>query len=354
MRRGVAPRTGPALAFLAFLALAAAAGVLLLGRDLASLDETRVLMDTFVTVRVRATTRDAARRALDAAFAEMARVSSALDWFDPTKGAGPELPTHDGGAGAADEDLARAVAAALDVARASDGAYDPTVRPLSALWRFDASPRVPPADSIAAALARVDFRRVRVERGRVLADAPGMRLDLGGVAKGCAVDRAIALLRTAPGVRAALVAASGDIQAFGPGPRRGGWTIGIAHPRAPGAVAGRFTMREGCVSTSGDSEQAFVEAGVRYHHILDPRTGYPARRCVSVTLFAPAGASAETDALATALFVLGPEEGRRLLASRPGRDAIWIVERDGGLAAESTPGVTGRIELHLAPAGPAP
>jgi thiamine biosynthesis lipoprotein len=345
MPRGGAPRRRVPLAFLAFLAAAAAAAALLVTRRVSEVDETRVLMDTFVTVRVRAGDRAAGRAALDAAFAEMGRAARALDWFDSTTAAGgPAGALASPGAPDA-SDLARVLEVALDVARASDGAFDPTVRPLTALWNFEGEPRVPPAESLAAACARVGHERLRVEGGRVIADDPGLRLDLGGVAKGYVVDRAIDVLRAAPGLRGGLVAAGGDIRAFGAGPRGGAWTIGLAHPRAPSEVAARFPLSDGAVSTSGDYQRAFTRDGIRYHHLLDPKTGMPARASVSATVFAPTGI--EADALATAAFVLGPAAGKRLLAGRPGREAIWIVEREGDLAVERTPGLEGRIEIDL-------
>jgi len=349
MPRGGAPRPRVPLPFLAFLAAAAAGVALLLAGRVASLDETRALMDTFVTVRVRADDARAARRAIGAAFDEIARVARALDWFDTTSAAGRPLGALAAGESADEVEIARVLEVALDVARASDGAFDPTIRPLTALWGFEGEPRVPPADSLAAARARVGHGRVRVEGGRVVAEDPGLLLDLGGVAKGYAVDRAVETLRAAPGVRGALVAAGGDIRAFGRGPRRGAWTIGLAHPRAPDLVAARFPLADGAVSTSGDDQRAFERDGVRYHHILDPKTGMPSRASVSATVFAPTGT--EADALATAAFVLGPEAGKRLLAGRPGREAIWIVEREGGLAVEMTPGLEGRVVVDLAGAG---
>ncbi len=366
MRRGGAPRNSVRLPFLLFLIAAAASLVLLLRPRVVARDETRVLMDTFVTVRVRATGKPAADAALRAAFDEIDRVARVLDWFDSTSAAGRPVAVAgeesaagvggggEGGAGAVNgppeqpagaDDLVRVLAVALDVARLSDGAFDPTIRPLTALWAFGSEPHVPPEDSIRASAARVGFRRVRVDGARVVADRPGVLLDLGAVAKGYAVDRAIETLRAAPGVRAGLVAAAGDIRAFGEGPRRGAWRIGLAHPRAPGEIVASFPLAGGAVSTSGDYERFFVKDGVRYHHILDPRTGAPARRSVSATVFAPTGT--EADALATACFALGPEEGRRLLAGLPGREAIWIAERDGRLVSETTPGLAGRYAIDF-------
>src|SRR5262245_9982476 len=222
MPRGSAPRRRLALPFLLFVIAAGAAVALLARPRVVSRDETRVLMDTFVTVRVRAAGERAAAAALSAAFAELDRVARVLDWFDSTSVAGHALPMAGGarsdsgrdavpavasGARVAESDttgaadLARVLAVALDVARRSDGAFDPTIRPLTALWAFGRDPHVPPADSVRAALERVDFRAVRLEDGRARADRPGVLLDLGAIAKGYAVDRAIETLRGAPGVR---------------------------------------------------------------------------------------------------------------------------------------------------------
>lgn len=349
MRRGAAPDGRVSLPFLLFLLVGALALALLARPRLVERDDTRLLMDTFVTVRVRAAGAREAEAALRAAFAEMERAARALDWFDSTRVAGRELPV---GEGVVEPDLARVLGTGLEVARLSGGAFDPTVRPLTALWRFEDTPRVPSDEEIREARQHVGWRHVRVAGERVAADTAGIRLDLGAVGKGYVVDEAIEVLRARHGVRAALVAASGDMRAFGPGPRRGEWTIGLAHPRAPGALAARFPLSDGAVSTSGDYERAFFEGGVRYHHLLDARTGWPARGAASATVFAPT--ATEADALATACFVLGPEEGRRLLEGLPGREAIWIVERGGALAAETTRGLAGRVAVSLdAPAGAA-
>lgn len=347
MSRGSAPRLLPLALF--FICIAVSAIILLRPHDVLR-DETRVSMDTFVTVRVVAASEEEALAAIAAAFDEIDRVARLLDWFDSTQVVGREIePTGPAGF-FIPSDVSRPLRAALVVARFSNGALDPTIRPLTALWAFEGSPRVPHPDSIRAALPRVGFERIRVESdGRLVATSP-VRLDLGSVAKGYAVEIAIETLRKRPAVRGALVAASGDICAFGTGVQGRPWTVGLAHPRMPDEIIARFALVDGAVSTAGDYERAFFEGGERYHHILDPKTGYPARRSVSTTVFAPHGEVA--DALDTACFVLGPEAGMRLLEYRIGGDlafkrcaGIWITEEDGELRVTMSKELEGSVKM---------
>ena len=360
MSRGSAPRLLPLALF--FICIAVSVVILLRPHDV-SRDETRVSMDTFVTVRVVAASEEGALAAIAAAFDEIDRVAHALDWFDSTQVVGREIgPT--GSAGVfIPSDAARALKVALLIARSSHGALDPTIRPLTALWGFESSPRVPHPDSIRAMLPLVGFERVDLESGgRIVTTAP-VRLDLGSIGKGYAVARAIEKLRALQGIRGALVAASGDICAFGTGVHGRPWTVGLAHPRMPDEIIARFALVDGAVSTAGDYERVFFEGGERYHHILDPKTGYPARRCVSTTVFAPKGELA--DALDTACFVLGPMEGIRLLESRvsdvirsnleisapdsmrafPGCAGIWITEENGELHVTMSKELEGKITM---------
>lgn len=157
--------------------------------------------------------------------------------------------------------------------------------------------------------------------GTVELPSPGMALDLGGIAKGYAVDRARSIL-AAHGVRQALIVAGGNVYGLGSAPGNRPWKVAVQHPRAPEAVLGVIPARDTAVDTSGDYQRFFEQDGVRYHHILDPHTGYPARRSQSVTVTHPSAAWA--DALATACFVLGPERGAELIARVPGAAALFV------------------------------
>ncbi len=341
MPRGATPRLIPLALF--FLCIAVSVAILLRPR-VATFDDTRVAMDTYVTVRVVADSDSLARAAVAAAFREIDRVAAILDWFDSTQVVGRAFaPTETAGVRVAPE-IAGALDAALQAARLAGGRYDPTIRPVTALWAFDTAPHIPQGDSIRAALSRVGFARVGLNGETITIAGDSVWLDLGGVAKGFATESAARLLRKTAGVRGALIAASGDIRAFGRGPRDGRWDVGLAHPRIPDEIAARFVLRDGAVSTSGDYERCFFADGVRYHHIIDATTGYPSARSVSATVFAPSGTQA--DALATACFLLGPAEGAAMLASLDGCEGLWITsEGDGALRVTMTPGLGSRVRV---------
>lgn len=270
-----------------------------------------------------------ARRASDAAFQRVAALDAALSDYDPDselmrlcgRAGGPPVPVSD--------DLFRVLHRSLEIAALSDGAFDPTVNPVVRLWRRARRERkLPDPAQLRRALALVGWRDVRLDTGARTASLlrPGMKLDLGGIAKGFAADEALACLRR-EGVPIALAAVAGDITVGDPPPEQPGWTVGIAPLDNPDTHPERFLiLRNRSVSTSGDAER-FVEIdGVRYSHIVDPRTGVGVVDRAAVTVVAADGATA--DALATAAYVLGPERGLDLIERADGA-AARIVRRRG-------------------------
>lgn len=203
---------------------------------------------------------------------------------------------------------------AVEIAAASDGAFDPTVAPLVALWRETRrSGALPGPAALDSARALVGWWRIGLDRCRPLARLePGTRLDLGGIAKGFILQEALASLR-ARGAASALIEAGGDIVVGDPPPGRPGWTIALGG--ADTTVAGT------AVSTSGTGEQAVTIGGVRYAHVVDPRTGLGVTAARTVTVMAADASVA--DALATALVVLGPERGSGVAARFPGVTVRW-------------------------------
>jgi thiamine biosynthesis lipoprotein len=202
----------------------------------------------------------------------------------------------------------------------SGGAFDVTWRGMGRLWRFDDAFRVPDPGEVEQARRRVDYRQLEIRGNLVRLAQRGMAIGLGGIAKGYAVDRASEVLSRA-GFPNHLVAGAGDIRVGG---TRGGrpWSLGVQDPRRErGTILGRVLLSGGAISTSGDYERFRIQNGVRYHHLIDPRTGYPAAKSMAVTVLAPS--SEQADALATAIFVLGPAEGLEL-ARRAGVDALVI------------------------------
>ncbi|MEF2231647.1 MAG: FAD:protein FMN transferase, partial [Pseudodesulfovibrio sp.] len=208
---------------------------------------------------------------------------------------------------------------ALAISRESDGAFDPTVGALTTAEFYYA---------LAPSLARsrqglVDYRKVRVDEatGRVRLEEPGMALDLGGIAKGAIIDAAVGALR-GQGVPGGIVEAGGDLYCFGDRE----WKVGIRHPRSRELYA-TIAVREKAVCGSGDYQQ-FVTVedhgrAERLHHIIDPATMEPARASIGTTVIAESAELA--DALATTVFILGPDRGRDFLRRRyPGAAAVWF------------------------------
>ncbi|MET0052976.1 MAG: FAD:protein FMN transferase, partial [Candidatus Thiodiazotropha sp.] len=173
-----------------------------------------------------------------------------------------------------------------------------------------------------AKLALIDYHQVKLdpEQNSVFFDRPGVTIDLGGIAKGYAVDRAIELLRSR-GVQHALVTAGGDSRLLGDHQGRP-WQIGIQAPRRKNAIATTLNLQDSAVSTSGDYERYFEADGVRYHHIISPKTGHSASEMQSVTVIGPN--ATRTDALSTSLFVLGVEAGMALIDRLDDVEAVMI------------------------------
>jgi thiamine biosynthesis lipoprotein len=227
-------------------------------------------------------------------------------------------------------DLFDVLERSVEMYRASGGTFDVTVGPVVRLWRRSRRDRKMPApELLARARALVGSDRIRLDRAArtVRLETPGMKLDVGGIAKGYACGEAIAVLKAA-GIESALVAGSGDIVVSGPPPGELGWKIGIGPLEAPGAEPRQFLrIKNAAVSTSGDAERYVEIGGKRYSHIVDPRTGLGVVDRASVTVVAPDGATA--DSLDTAAYVLGPERGLELVEATPGAAAL-IVRAVGG------------------------
>ncbi|WP_374571744.1 FAD:protein FMN transferase [Phenylobacterium sp.] len=183
----------------------------------------------------------------------------------------------------------------------SDGAFDVTTGPLREVWTF-AEPRLPDPAQVAARLPRIGLDKLRLADGRLGFARPGMEIDFGGVGKEYAADRAARICMDL-GVRHGFVNLAGDIRVIGPQPDGAPWRFGVRHPREPEAAVGVFELSEGALATSGDYERFFEIEGRRFCHILDPRTGWPARGLSSVSVVA--GQCLVAGALATAAMVLG-------------------------------------------------
>ncbi len=286
--------------------------------------ETRVLWNIPVTVSVWAGQVDRAREAVEKCFLKIKESAGRLNYYDPRS----EVSKINRNSGIrpvkVSEETFHLIERAIEISRLVDGAFDITVRPLYALWDFRRK-RVPTSREIAEAKERVGYDLVVLDRRRrtVFLKKRGMEIDLGGILKGFLADRCVEVLKEMK-VSGGMVAVGGDLRVFGSRPGRGVWRIGIKDPRGSGVIA-VLELREGAVSTSGDYERFFLKGGKRYHHIIDPRTGYPAKGVWSATVVAGEGVLA--DALSTALFVLGVRRSAEVLRSLA--TGFVLVERGG-------------------------
>lgn len=226
---------------------------------------------------------------------------------------------------AVDDVIADLIDLSWSAARLSQSAFHCTMGELIALWGIDTEhPTVPEPAAIAAALGRIDAAEITRWRDTVLLTVPGVRLHFGGVAKGYACDEAVRVLRE-QGVSSAILDLGGNVYALGQKPDSTDWKIGMRSPLGDSAVIATMHLRDRAAVTSGSYERWFEHEGKRYHHILDPATGYPAESgLLAVTILYPEAAMA--DAMSTACFVLGYEEGAALVAGVDGMAAIFITE----------------------------
>ncbi len=302
--------------------------------------DTQFLMDTVIEITAYGSDSEAS---VKAAFAEFKRVNELTNRFDETS----QVSKINQAAGKEKVQVDPDVITMLKLARSRseqlNGAFDVTIGALTELWGVGHKGEFVPSDAeIKAQLPLVDFRLLEIDdkANIVFLPKPGMRIDLGAVGKGYANRKAIDALK-AHGVKSALVNAGGDVRVIGKRPDGQPWRIGVQDPRNTEDIAAKLALSDWDVlETSGDYQRFFIKDGVRYSHIIDPRTGYQPREIASITIVAKS--ENNVDILSTAMFVLGVEKGQELLKQYPGTEAIFITN-DGKKII--TPGLTGKIEL---------
>lgn len=284
-------------------------------------------MGTAVEVYLYAPNSVRATELLEAAFEEIERVEAALSNYRPTS----ELSRINATAAAApvttDPEVFGLIERALVYSRRTEGAFDVTVGPLVKAWGFfRGTGRYPSDDELADARARSGWMNVDLDETHrsVRFLTPGLVLDLGGIGKGWALDCAAETLRR-HGVSAALLGAGqSTYYAIGAPPGEDGWLIRVPDPRDTTRTLSTALLRDQALSTSGSSEQSFELGDRRYSHIIDPRTGHPVAGMAQVTVTAPT--ATDSDALSTAVFVLGPKHGAELLSEIPETAALLVME----------------------------
>jgi len=287
-------------------------------------------MGTEVRIVVYAPTVEAANNASQAAFARIAQLDEELSDYRESSDVMRLSRQAGSGPVTVSEDLFRVLRMSQQLSRRSDGAFDVTVGPLSVIWRRARRlSEMPDPVRLADACRLVGSDKLVLDdeyrTARLI--APGMQLDLGGIAKGFAADEAVGVLKE-HGITAALVAAGGDIVVTDAPPDADGWHVAIASG-FDASSRRQLTLHHAAVSTSGDAEQFVALGGVRYSHIIDPRTGVAITGRSSVTIVAPDGAT--SDGLATAVAVLGWEKGLQLVDSTPGVAALVMEKTADGI-----------------------
>ena len=261
--------------------------------------ESRVLMDTYCTITVVSTSRDRAQHAIDEGFAEIKKLEVLLNYFSPDS----EITAVNKAAGIkavrVSKETLEIMERSKEISQATGGAFDPTLAPVISLWKFSRDPSasaVPSPEAVRKTLRLADFRRIAIDgsTSEIMLGEQGMEVDLGGIAKGFAADKAVEAIQ-ALGIKAALVAIAGDIRGYGRNLSGEGWNVGIQDPR-PEAETDKpweeifavLHLNDEAISTSGDYQRFFFKDGRRYHHILDPESGYPADSgLISVSVIAP-------------------------------------------------------------------
>jgi thiamine biosynthesis lipoprotein len=286
--------------------------------------------------------------AFERAFIEIARLSALLSSWTKTSDVG-RINRAEGRPVRISEETSELLERATWASLASEGAFDVTYAVLDDLFRFgdraEENPRPPAGVEVTRRRAFIGFRRIEIRREERAVRLPrGMRVSLDGIAKGYIVDRAARLLRE-EGLTSFFLQAGGDLVSAGRKPSGEEWSAGVQDPRGPtGSYFALLDFSDHAFSTAGDYARAYVVNGKRYHHIIDPRTGYPATACRSVSVWAPDAFTA--DALDDAVFVLGPEKGLALVESIPGVGAVIV---DAGNHVHVSRRLTQRLTLLRAP-----
>jgi thiamine biosynthesis lipoprotein len=299
--------------------------------ELARFEETQPHMGTLARIVLYAPHRDAAAAAFRTAFGCIESLNAIFSDYVPESelsrlcqqaGSGPIPVSHH---------LFRILSQAQVLAKKSGGAFDVTVGPVIRLWRRARRQReLPSPEQLIRALERTGYQNLELNSTDSTAELKkaGMLLDLGGIAKGYAADEALKSIKES-GIHRALVALGGDIAVSDAPPGKEGWIIEIATNGFPGLAKPKpLLLRQAAVSTSGDAEQYVEIGGIRYSHIIDPRTGKGLTGRSSVTVIAPT--ATESDGLATAISVLGPHCGQEFVESVPGAAAFMIQEAEQG------------------------
>lgn len=274
-----------------------------------------------------------------AAFNEMRRIEKSMDIHDPESEISRVNRLASKKAVQIGKEIFEILEESVEYSALTSGAFDVSIRPLSRLWGDRGKLKeIPEAREIEEKLPLVNYKNIILDERNQTVEfkKKGMVLDLGAIAKGYALDRAIKVLQ-GRGIKEALINAGGDIRVMG----ERVWKVGLQHPRKENEVLAVIRLKDQAIATSGDYQRYFIKEGKRYHHIVNPETGYPANECMSATIIGPS--AIQTDILATGVFILGPEKGLELIESLKDVEGI-IIDAQGKILLSS--GLKGRLRVN--------
>ena len=283
---------------------------------------TDAIMGTRIYVELWDTDAAHGEASIDAVMAEMRRIDELMSHYKPES----ELSSINQHAADApvvvDKELFDLIKLSTHYSEITEGAFDITYASVGYLYNYPDHIR-PTEAQIKAALPAVNWRNMKFDDAHhsVFFEHKGMRIDLGGIGKGYAVDRGIDILQKR-GIQHAVVTAGGDSRIIGDRMGRA-WLVAIRHPDDPNKVVTRIPLSDAAMSTSGDYERYFDEKGVRYHHIIDPKTGHSASKVRSATIIGPT--ATQTDGMSKTAFVLGPEKALEIINRMPEYDAVFVA-----------------------------
>lgn len=302
------------------------------------ISENQFLLDTICTITIDGMKKEEAEKIIVEAFETCRTYENMLS--KTVQGSDIYKLNHAGGKSVAvREETLALIKKGIDYGRLSGGGFDITIGAVSELWDFSGeNPKVPDAEQLKKAVNTVDYRQIQIEGNQVSLKNPKAQVDLGGIAKGYIADRLIEQMKQ-EGVEQAIISLGGNVAVIGEKAKGVPWNIGIERPYSDRReILGSVGLSDGTIATSGVYERCFEEGGVLYHHVLDPKTGYPVKgELDAVAVKGGEGQSIDCDAMGTICLMAGEKKGRRLLKEFPGLEAAFIDKSDH---IKTTEGIT--------------
>ncbi|MCU0344928.1 MAG: FAD:protein FMN transferase [Ignavibacterium sp.] len=284
--------------------------------EVKTIKRSKILLGTVVEIQVRENDEKKAKDAITKAFTEIKRIDDLFTTYNEASSAWKINNSADSII-SVDPEIYNLIVLCDSITRLSNGSFDVSLDNLTKVWGFYTDdPQLPTKAEIDSSLLNSGWQKITLLGDNKIIKKENVGLNFGAIAKGYAVDKAIDVLKKL-GIKEALVNAGGEISVIGKD-----WIVGVQHPREINSIIKKIKLDEFTVATSGDYEQYFEVGGVRYHHILDPKTGYPSTGLQSVTIIYKSNTLA--DALATAVFVMGKENGMKLIESLDDTEAMII------------------------------